>query len=119
MGTWGTGNFESDAALDFINEQVDRYVGVIEEIFADESRFRLDEDAEGMLIPSVVVLALLCERCDGALPSRIDVAAWKARYLDMYDAQIDGLEPARDYKRQRRDEIAATFDTLLRWQSRR
>jgi hypothetical protein len=116
MGTWGAGNFESDSALDYINEQIDRYLGVIEAIFDDPGRFRLDEDAEGMLIPSVALLSLLCQHCHGALPRRIDVVAWKARYLDMYDAQIDGLEPAEDYKRQRRDEIAATFDTLLQWQ---
>lgn len=119
MGTWGSGNFENDAALDYINEQVDRYIHIIEEIFGDPVRFRLDEDAEGTLIPSVALLSLLCEHCHGALPSRVDVAAWKARYLEMYDAQIDGLEPAPDYERQRRAEIEATFDTLLNWQTHR
>jgi hypothetical protein len=117
MGTWGADNFASDMALDFINEQVDHYVGVMEEIFGDEGRFRLDEDAEGMLMPSVEILILLCEQCHGVLSEGVDVAGWKARYLAMYDDQIDGLDPALDFKQERRAVIAATFDKLLHWQA--
>src|SRR5262249_4859264 len=97
MGTWGTGNFESDDALDFVDEQIDRFVAIITEIFADEQRFRLDEGAEGQLMPSVEILILLCERSRALLPTEIDVAALKRRYLDMYDAQIDGLSAAPGY----------------------
>ena len=42
MGTWGASNFASDAALDFIAHQMRRYITLIDEIFADEDRFRLD-----------------------------------------------------------------------------
>ena len=45
MGTWGPGTFDSDAASDFINEEVRRHASAIERIFADSHRFRLDEDA--------------------------------------------------------------------------
>lgn len=113
MGTWGPGNFESDAALDFVNEEVDRHVAAIMAIFADEDRFRLDEDAEGELIPRIVLLTLLCVRCNGVLPEGVDVAAWKVRYLSMYDDQMDGLEPAEEYGPQRRAMVAAAFDELL------
>jgi hypothetical protein len=113
MGTWGPGNYENDAALDFINEEADRYISVIEAIFGDEQRFLLDEDAEGMLMPSVEILSLLCARCHGVLPKDLDVAAWKSRYLEMYDHQIDGLEPDAEYKQQRRAVIEATFEKLL------
>jgi hypothetical protein len=41
MGTWEPGNFESDAALDFINDEMDRHVRAIEAIFADLERFSL------------------------------------------------------------------------------
>ncbi len=112
MGTWGPSNFENDAALDFINREVDRYVGIIQGIFADEQRFRLDEDAEGMLTPSIEILQLLCEHAGGVLPQKLDVAAWKTHYLAMYDDQIDDLEPQGDFKQQRRAVIEATFDKL-------
>jgi hypothetical protein len=113
MGTWGAGNFDSDAALDFIGEQIRRYIAIINEVFAVEYRFRLDEDAEGELIPSVEILIFLCEHCGGILPSGLDVAAWKQRYLAMYDAQISGLAPVGGYKEERRALIESTFDRLL------
>lgn len=83
MGTWGTGTFQNDAALDFINVEVDRHISAIEEIFRDEARFNLDEDAEGELMPRIEILLALCERCHGVLQKNMDIAAWKARYLAM------------------------------------
>ncbi len=112
-GTWGAGTFENDAALDFINAEFDRHVGAIEGIFSDEARFLLDEDAEGELMPRIEILLALCEHCHGVLQENMDIAAWKARYLAMYDEQIDDLEPTSDYKLQRRAVIASTFDRLI------
>ncbi len=118
MTAWGPGNFEKDESLDFIQEEIDRHVAAIEAIFADSQRFQLDNtgDAEGELMPRVAILALLFEHCGGVLdPARDpDIGAWKARYLEMYDDQIDDLEPGSDYKLQRRAVIADTFDTLIR-----
>jgi Domain of unknown function (DUF4259) len=117
MGTWGVGNFDSDGAIDVIDEQIDRYITFIKEIFADEVyRFRLDEDAEAELIPSVEILIFLCERCGGVLPEGLDIAAWKQRYLTMYDEQIDGLKLRGHQKEQRHAVIASTFDRLLPYQ---
>jgi hypothetical protein len=117
MGTWGAGTFDSDGASDFIFEQTDRYVALINEIFADEEyRFLLDEDAEAELMPSVEILILLCERCNGVLPEGLDIGAWKQRYLAMYDDQSDRLEPVAGFKEERRAVIEKTFDRLLKWQ---
>jgi uncharacterized protein DUF4259 len=115
MGTWGPGNFENDAALDFLDEEIDRHVRAIEDILADSQRFLLDEDAEGELMPRVAILSLLLEHCGGVLnpAHEPDVGTWKSRYLEMYDDQIDDLEPSGDYEMQRRAVIAATFDRLL------
>jgi hypothetical protein len=118
LGTWGSGNFENDAAMDFLDQEIDRHVAAIGAIFADSDRFHLDEDAEGELMPRVTILALLCGQCGGVfgLHNEPDVSAWKTRYLEMYDDQIDGLEPRGDYKEQRRAVIADAFDTLIRLQ---
>ena len=117
MGTWGPRNFENDSALDFIDEEIDRHVAAIETIFADRDRFRLDEDAEGELMPRVAILTFLCQECGGsfnpASGKTPDVSAWKSRYLQMYDDQIDGMEPRGDFKAQRRAVIADTFDRLI------
>jgi hypothetical protein len=114
VGTWGPGNFDSDAALDFSSAEVDGHIRAIEAIFADDQRLRLDEDAEWELMPRLEILSMLCEHCHGILPHQLDIAAWKARYLRMFDDQIDGLAPAGDYKQQRRTIIEATFDKLQR-----
>lgn len=113
MGTWGIGTFVSDEALDFINKEVGRHVTAIEEILADNLRFRLDEDAEGELMPRIEILRVLCEYCSGTLAKHVDVYAWKTRYLAMFDDQIDELEPPAYYKLQRRIVIANTFDRLI------
>src|SRR5262249_52273732 len=112
MGIWGPGNFDSDYALDFLDAEVRRHIDAIEGIFADEALFQLDEDAEAVLIPSVFLLSLLCEHCRAQLPTSVHVAQWKARYLAMYDREIDGLAPAPGFKGERRFVIAATFDRL-------
>jgi hypothetical protein len=112
MGTWGAGNFDSDYALDFLDTEVQRHVDAIERIFADDELFQLDEDAEAVLVPSVFILSLLCEHCRAHLPATSDVAQWKARYLAMYDQQIDAMEATPGFKDERRFVIAATFDRL-------
>ena len=115
MGTLGPGTFDNDAASDFTNEEMRRHAWAIESIFADSQRFRLDEDAEGELMPRIAILALLIAHCGGVLrQTPDDIAAWKARYLEMYDDQNDELEPKEDYKPRRRAVIEASFDQLIR-----
>ncbi len=79
-------------------------------------RFLLDEDAETELMPSIEILILLCEHCTGVLPEDLDVAAWKQRYLVLYDEQIDHLAPVPGFKEERRAVIEKTLDRLLKWQ---
>lgn len=51
--------------------------------------------------------------CGGVLDEELDLAIWKARYLEMCDDQIDGHALNEDYKQQRRAVIEATFDKLI------
>lgn len=113
MSTWGAGTFQNDAALDFINTEIDRHISTIEKIFGDESRFHLDEDAEGELMPRIEILLALCERCHGVLKEHVDFAVWKMRYLTMYDDEIDGMVRTDNLKQQRRAVIVDTFDRLI------
>ena len=108
--------FSSDEAWMFIDSEVRRHVQAIQDIFADEQRFRLDEDAVGELIPRIEILLFLCD-CGGVLDEDLDLANWKVRYLDMYNDQIDGHtyddEYKEEYKRKRRAVIVDTFDRLI------
>lgn len=104
--------------MDFINKEVDRHVTAIEKILADNLRFRLDEDAEGELMPRIEILRVLCEHCWGTLAKHLDINAWKTRYLEMYDDQIDELNPTDDFKEQRRVVIESAFDRLIEQQQK-
>jgi len=66
-------------------------------------------------------MLLLCEHCGRELNNDLDIGAWKARYLEMYDDQIDG-HPQDDqidghpqnevYTHKRRAVIVDTVDRL-------
>ena len=109
-----TNSFTSDAAFMFIDSEMERHLQAIEAIFADEVyRFRLDEDAEAELIPRIEIMLLLCNYCGGVVDKGLDIGAWKARYLEMYDDQIDGHTQDEGYKHKRRAVIVDTFDRLI------
>ncbi|BDI28223.1 hypothetical protein CCAX7_002740 [Capsulimonas corticalis] len=112
MGTWGAGNFDSDGALDYISGVVDDLEGKIEDILTDEDRSALDEEGEGVLVPSVAILSALHETVQAPTPEPAVVARWRAQYLAIYDGQIDDLDPDDGYKDERRQVIQSTFDKL-------
>jgi hypothetical protein len=112
MGTWGSGNFQNDAALDYMGDLSDEFSQRIEDIFADEERAYLDEDAEGQLIPTVAILATLAEHCALVPPRPQIVTGWQEKYLALFDDQIDGMEPAEGYAAERRSVIVETFTRL-------
>ena len=64
----------------------------------------------------VAEVAITREQLSVAIRALLDIAAWKQRYLEMYDAQIDGLEPVAGFKTARRAVIERTFDRLLQSQ---
>jgi hypothetical protein len=118
MGRWGVGNFADDGAMDYVGDLVDRLATTVTEILADEERAALDEEGEAVVMPTVEILALLCEMC-GAYPfDGVDapqsVADWRDRYLQIFDDEIDGLAPREDFKAQRRAVIVQTFERLLK-----
>lgn len=112
MDQWQPGNFDSAGAGEFLTELIDDIEDTIEEIFDDEERFALDDDAEYILMPSVELMALLCERYGAKPPKVKKVQKWRKKYLKMFDKQIDALEPPPGYKDERRQTIDKTFAWL-------
>ncbi len=112
MGTWGQENFANDGAKEYLALLTAKLVATITEVFADEERLRLDEDGEAMFMPSVEVLALLCERCNAVPPRPATVAEWGPKYLDLYDATIDRFKPKPGFRAGRRKVIENTFRWL-------
>jgi hypothetical protein len=112
MGDFAEHNFGNDGALEYLALLTAKLVATITEIMADEERLELDEDGETMLMPSVEILALLCERYDARPPRPATVRQWGRKYLQVYDRGIDAFNPDADFKVARRKVIEHTFRWL-------
>jgi hypothetical protein len=108
------GNFATDGAREYVALLTAKLVATIREVTADEGRLALDEDGESLLMPSVDILALLCERCDAVPPRPATVRQWADKYLAMYDRCIDRRKPKPrpEFKAARRKVIEQTFRWL-------
>ena len=109
MRTWGEDNFANEGARDYLALLAAKLVATISEIFADDERLTLDEDGEAMFMPSVELLALLCERYDVTPPKPSSVQQWQEKYLQVYDRSIDKYSPDRRFRVERRKVIEKTF----------
>jgi hypothetical protein len=113
MATRGVDNFGNDGARDYLKMLTTQLVATISNVAADEERLELDEDGETLFMPSVEVLALLCERYDAAPPKPAAVRQWRAKYLAVYDRDIEGLKATPAFKKGRRRVIEQTFGWLI------
>ncbi len=112
MHTWAAGNFDNDDAMDYLGEVIELLSERVDEILADKRRRRLDEEGEGRLMPSVELIALLCERYNVRPPREKTIHKWREKYLKVFDGEIDGLDPKPGYKDERRKTIEKTFEWL-------
>ncbi|AXE78214.1 DUF4259 domain-containing protein [Streptomyces atratus] len=115
MGTWGSGNFDSDTAADHLSGITERLVSEIAEAMADDPVGLEPDEYWGVAVPcNVELLCLMAEqRYVGAeVPEAAVVEGWKKTFMDVWERTIDGLEPEPGYKEERRAELIRTFDRL-------
>jgi hypothetical protein len=112
MDDWSEDNFGNEGARTYLGVLTARLVATINEVFADPERTALDEDGESLLMPSVEVLALLCERYNATPPRPATIRGWRDKYLAVFDNDIDSLEAPDEYKTGRRKVIESTFRWL-------
>jgi hypothetical protein len=112
MGKFAEHNFGNDGAMEYLALLTAKLVATITEIMADPERMELDEDGESMLMPSVEVLALLCERYNAMPPRPATVQQWSRKYLEMYDRCIKHARGEEAFKGARRKVIDHTFRWL-------
>ena len=108
MGTFGTGNFDNDAALDFVHE----IAAKIREEFHAPTEF---EDL-GMLMGAVEVYRVLVERCCATPPERAELESLRDATLAVFDQEKDAFttEATVDHIANRREVISNTFVEFLR-----
>ena len=109
---WGVDNFDNDGAMDYLSMQVMQLTATIKAVIADEGRMELDEDGETLLMPSVELLAMLCERYNAEPPQPSLVHQWRDKYLAVFDRDIDRLAPSPEFKAGRRKAVEKTFRWL-------
>ncbi|MFB4195801.1 DUF4259 domain-containing protein [Streptomyces carpaticus] len=115
MGTWGSGNFESDPARDYLTSFLDGLVAEIAEaVDGDPVAIEADE-YEGVVVPCRLELlhVLISAGHTSDTPLRPElVQRWKQRYLAVWERTIDELEPSPGFKEERRAVLNRTFDQL-------
>ena len=109
MGHQREDNFGSEGARSYLGMLTAKLVATINEVFADDERLDPDEDGESLFMPSIDVLALLCERYAAPPPKPAKVRQWRDRYLDIFDA-ADSL--TEEFRTNRRMVIENTFRWL-------
>ena len=109
---WDVGNFDNDGAMDFLSMQTMQLTATITAVAGDEERLELDEDGETLFMPSVELLALLCERYNAEPPRPAAVRQWHEKYLEAYDRGIDALKTTPEFKANRRKAVEKTFRWL-------
>ena len=106
MGISGTGNFDSDAALDFVYSMVET---VRESLHVSEF-----EDI-AMTMGAVEVYKTMVEHCCATPPDRTEIESLRDKTLAVYDDEKDAFttDSNREHITQRRAVIANTFDQFL------
>lgn len=117
MGSWGSGVYDSDSALDCLGGLKDELVRRIVFDLADESLTDWPPGAYDFAPAAVEILALWCEHSGYGPPvTKKTIRYWKTLYLARFEA--DGswdkvqLPDGLDARAERRKVIAATFDRL-------
>lgn len=106
MGSWASGNFENDAALDLLSDVVKN---LDQELTAPDEVEDID-----MLMGAVAIRKALVEHLPANPPPREQIEELKEAVLQLYDDEIDSLEPEEEYKAERRQVIEKTFDDFLK-----
>lgn len=115
MGTWGSGNFESDTALDHLSIRIDRIVTEVAEAVAGDPVELEPDEYWGVAVPCDLELLHVLARAGhgvGRLPEAGVITGWKTAFMAVWERTIDDLEPSPEFKDERRSVLNRTFDQL-------
>jgi hypothetical protein len=112
MATRREDNFGNQGARDYLALRAAQLVANISEVVSSKQRIRPDEDGESMLMPSIELLALVCERYGAVPPKPETVRQWSEKYLRAFDRTADLDEPTPGWRGSRRKVIEQTFRWL-------
>ena len=112
MGTWGSGNLESDGALDYVGERSDELIEQVWGLLRSKTSTEADEWEYDQLFVSLEVMLALeaADLCNGwSLPPTAEVEPVLQTWLAGWSDYFDGLA-GPEFKAERRAVIEETFD---------
>lgn len=118
MGTWGSGNFESDNAGAVLDDVHDYLIGTIVHGLSQDLHEDLGENGESIepiyALVAVDILATLEEHLGMVAREGIDtVKKWRAKYLAILEADTSEIGSSiPNYKERRRKVAEECFDRL-------
>ena len=112
MATRREDNFGNQGARDYLALRAAQLVANISDVVSSKHRIRPDEDGESMLMPSIELLALVCERYGAVPPKPETVRQWSEKYLRAFDRADDLDESTTGFRSSRRKVIEQTFRWL-------
>jgi len=115
MARGGSGNFESDTAMHFVGSLLGELVAKVQDAVAEPSRLEPDE-YYGEVVPCIVdVIATLHELTGCASIPRPEVVEdWRTKFMEVWEAHIDGLGASPQHKKARRAVLKKSFEWLER-----
>jgi hypothetical protein len=116
MGTWGTGNLDSDQAAEYLSEVIFEPLETqILSVLEDTASAEADEEGDSTIV-AVDALAALCAHFDCTTSiSKATLQSIRERFLEIWSESMDGLDPVEGRKEARQAEIEKTFDRLLEY----
>jgi Domain of unknown function (DUF4259) len=116
MGTWGTGNLDSDQAAEYLSEVIFEPLETqILSVLEDTASAEADEEGDSTIV-AVDALAALCAHFDCTTSiSKTKLQKIRKKFLKVWGDSIDGLDPVEGHKKARQTEIEKTFDRLLEY----
>ncbi|MFJ6573826.1 DUF4259 domain-containing protein [Streptomyces sp. NPDC091292] len=115
MGTWGSGNFDSDTAADHLSDLTGRLVSEITEAMAGDPVQLEPDEYWGVALPcNLELLHTIAARgyVGAEVPDAEVIEGWKKTFMAVWEATIDDLGPSPAYKEERRGVLNRTFDQL-------
>ncbi|MGW1975373.1 DUF4259 domain-containing protein [Streptomyces sp. NPDC001889] len=117
MGTWGSGNFDSDTAADHLSGLTGGLIAEITEFMAGDPVELEADEYGGTVVPcNLELLGLIARQgyVGALLPEAGVVEEWRERYMRAWEGSIDDLEPVAGHKEARRERLTQVFDTVAR-----
>lgn len=112
MGTWGPGNFDNDTAADHLSLVTSQLVDGIQEAMHDPAELEPDQ-FWGVAVPCNIELLVLIAKqgyVGCMIPDLQTVMNWRRHYMEVWERNIDQLQPRGDHKVRRREILQKTFD---------